>query len=209
VLAAISMTAGNVIAIQQDNIKRMLGYSSIAQAGYILVGMAAVAFSPAAVTDSQSGVLFFLVAYSLTNLGAFISIIAISQKINSDLINGFAGMGKRSPLMALALTLCLISLIGLPPAAGFMAKFYIFSTAVRHDLLWLVVVAVINSVISSYYYLRVVKVMWMDEPSSAEKVEASPALRIALLLSCLGVLLLFFIPGSIMDLAGLAKMLGL
>jgi NADH-quinone oxidoreductase subunit N len=209
VLAAISMTAGNVIAIQQENIKRMLGYSSIAQAGYVLVGMAAVAFSPLAVTDSQSAVLFFLAAYSLTNLGAFIAIIAISQKINSDRINDFAGMGKRSPLMALALTLCLVSLIGLPPAAGFMAKFYIFSTAVQHDLLWLVVVAVINSVISAYYYLRVVKVMWMDEPPSSEKVEASSALRVALLLSCLGVLLLFFAPGSLMHLAGLAKMLGL
>jgi NADH-quinone oxidoreductase subunit N len=209
VLSAISMTAGNVIAIQQDNMKRMLGYSSIAQAGYILVGLAAVALSPIASTNAQSGILFFLAAYSLTNLGAFIAIIAISNKINSDRINDFAGMGKRSPLMALALTLCLISLIGLPPAAGFMAKFYIFSTAVQHDLLWLVVVAVVNSVISAYYYLRVVKVMWMDEPASTERIEASSALRVALLLSCLGVLLLFFLPGSLLNLAGLAKMLGL
>jgi NADH-quinone oxidoreductase subunit N len=209
VLAAISMTAGNVIAIQQENIKRMLGYSSIAQAGYILVGLAAVALSPISSTDAQSGILFFLATYSLTNLGAFIAIIAITHKMNNDDINAFSGMGKRSPLLALALTLCLISLIGLPPAAGFMAKFYIFSTAVQHDLLWLVVVAVINSVISAYYYIKVVKVMWMDEPASAEKIEASYTLRLALFLCCLGVLLFFFVPDSLMQLAGLAKMLGL
>jgi NADH-quinone oxidoreductase subunit N len=209
ILAALSMTVGNVIAIQQENIKRMLGYSSIAQAGYILVGLAAVALSPVSSTEAQSGILFFLATYSLTNLGAFIAIIAITHRMNSDSIKAFSGMGKRSPLLAMALTLCLVSLIGLPPAAGFMAKFYIFSTAVQHDLLWLVVVAVINSVISAYYYLRIVKVMWMDEPSSGEKIEASSSLRLALFLCCLGVLLFFFVPDSLMKLAGLAKMLGL
>jgi NADH-quinone oxidoreductase subunit N len=209
VLSAISMTAGNVIAIQQENIKRMLGYSSIAQAGYVLVGLAAVALSPVASTGAQSSILFFLAAYSLTNLGAFFAVIAIANKINSERINDFAGMGKRSPLMALALTLSMVSLIGLPPAAGFMAKFYLFSNAVQHDLLWLVVVAVINSVISAYYYLRVVKVMWMDEPPSLEKVELTPALRVALALSCLGMLVLFFAPGSVMNIAALARMLGL
>ncbi len=209
VLAAITMTVGNVVAIQQENIKRMLGYSSIAQAGYILVGLAAVAFAPVSSTYAQSGILFFLAAYSLTNLGAFIAIIAITHRLNNDNINAFCGMGKRSPLLAMALTLCLVSLIGLPPAAGFMAKFYIFSAAVQQDLVWLVVVAVINSVVSAYYYLRVVKVMWMDEPPSAEKIEASSSLRLALFLCCLGVLLFFFIPDSLMQLTGLAKMLGL
>ncbi len=175
----------------------------------ILARVATVGLSSIAVTSAQSSILFFLVAYSLTNLSAFISIIAISNKINSDQISDFAGLGKRSPLMALALTLGMVSLIGMPPAAGFMAKFFIFSTAVQHGLLWLVVVAVLNSVISAYYYLRVVKVMWMDPPPSAEKIDASSALRVALVLSCLGVLVLFFIPGTVMDLATLAKMLGL
>ena len=113
-------------------------------------------------------------------------------------------MGKRAPLLALALTLCLISLIGMPPAAGFMAKFYIFSAAVRNNLLWLVVIAVLNSVISAYYYLRVVKVMWLGEPVSVEKVPSSGTLRLALSLSCLGVLLLGIIPGFVMKLAELA-----
>ncbi|MEE8618523.1 MAG: NADH-quinone oxidoreductase subunit N [Dehalococcoidales bacterium] len=204
VLAAIGMTLGNLVAIPQTNIKRMLGYSSIAQAGYLMVGLAAVGFSPAADILGRSGVIFFLASYALTNMGAFIAIIAISNKLNSDLIKDYSGMFKRAPFLALALTLCLISLIGMPPAAGFLAKFYIFSAAVQHNLLWLVSIAVINSVISAYYYLRVVKVMWLGEPASEEKVPSSGALRVALALSCLGVLLLGVIPGFVMRLTEMA-----
>ena len=204
VLSAISMTLGNMLAIPQANIKRMLAYSSVAQAGYLMVGIAAVGLSPAADVIGRSSVLFFLASYALTNLGAFTAIIAISNKLNSDLIDDYSGMGKRSPLLALALTLCLISLIGMPPAAGFMAKFYIFSGAVQHGLLWLVVIAVINSVISAYYYMRVVKVMWLGKPASEEKVPSSGALKVALSLSCLGVLLLGIIPGLMMRVAEFA-----
>ena len=204
VLAAISMTLGNIVALPQGNIKRMLGYSSIAQAGYLMVGLATVGLSPASDIVGRSSLLFFLAGYSLTNLGAFIAIIAISNKLNSDLIDDYSGMAKRAPLLALGLTLSLISLIGMPPAVGFMAKFYIFSGAVQHGLLWLVVIAVINSVISAYYYLRVVKVMWLGEPASEEKVPSSGALRVALALSCLGILLLGIIPGFAMRLAELA-----
>jgi len=209
VLAAIGMTLGNIIALPQTNIKRMLGYSSIAQAGYLMVGLATVGLSSAADIVGRSGLLFFLASYALTNLGAFIAIIAISNKLDSDLISDYSGMGRRAPLLALALTLCLISLIGMPPAAGFMAKFYIFSGAVQHGLLWLVVIAVINSVISAYYYLRVVKVMWLGEPASKGKVPSSWALRLALSISCLGVLLLGIVPGYIMQFAEFAaKMFG-
>jgi len=209
ILSAIGMFAGNIVAIPQTNIKRMLGYSSIAQAGYLMVGLAVVGFSPAADVVGRSSILFFLAGYAVTNLGAFIAIIAISNKLNSDLIDDYAGMGKRAPILSLALTLCLISLIGIPPAAGFMAKFYIFSGAVQHGLLWLVILGVINSVISAYYYLRVVKVMWLGEPASDAKVPSSGALRVALALSCLGVLLLGIVPGLMMRLAEVsAKMLG-
>jgi len=204
VLAAIGMTLGNVVAIPQVNIKRMLGYSAIAQAGYLMVGLATMGFAVGTDALGQSGLLFFLASYALTNLGAFIAIIAISNKLDSDLIDDYSGMGKRAPLLALGLTLCLVSLIGLPPAAGFMAKFYIFSGAAQHGLLWLVVIAVINSVISAYYYLRVVKVMWLGKPASETKVPSSVALRVALALSCLGVLLLGIIPGYVMRLAELA-----
>jgi len=204
VLAAISMTVGNIVAIPQSNIKRLLGYSSVAQAGYLMVGLATMGLSPAKDVLGQSGIMFFLASYALTNLGAFTAIIAISNKLNSDNIDDYSGMIKRAPLLAAGLTLCLISLIGMPPAAGFMAKFYIFSSAVQHNLLWLVIIAVINSVISAYYYLRIVKVMWLGEPASQEKVPSSRALRLSLLLSCLGVLILGILPGAVMKLAEMA-----
>ncbi len=203
-LAVISMVIGNVLAIPQNNIKRMLGYSSIAQAGYLMVGLAALGMASSADFESQAGVLFFLASYALTNLGAFIVVIAISNKINSDEIPDYTGMVKRAPVLALALTLCLISLIGMPPAAGFMAKFYVFRAAVLNDLLWLVVIAALNSVISAYYYLRVVKVMWFGDPASTDKVPSSGAPRFALFVCCLGVLALGIIPGLIMRLAEVA-----
>jgi len=195
VLAAITMTLGNVVAIAQTNIKRMLGYSSIAQAGYLMMGLAAVS------ALGRSGLVFFLIAYALTNLGAFIAIIAISNKTGSDLISDYSGMAKRAPLLALALGLCLISLIGIPPAAGFMAKIYIFNAAVDHDLMWLVIVAVINTAISAYYYLRVVRVMYLGAPLSEEAVPSSRALRAALLAACIGVLLLGVYPWALLKVA--------
>jgi NADH-quinone oxidoreductase subunit N len=212
VLAVISMTIGNITAIPQANIKRLLAYSSIAQAGYLMVGLAAVGAYTGAESGmtygalfAQKGVLFFLAAYAFTNLGAFVAVIIISGKINSDLIEDYAGMGKRSPLLALALTLCLVSLIGIPPAAGFMGKFYIFSTAASNGLLWLVIIAVVNSVISAYYYLRVVKVMWFSEAPSTEKVPTPFTPGLALAVCLLGVLFLGIVPGLAMKLAELAS----
>jgi NADH-quinone oxidoreductase subunit N len=195
VIAAITMTVGNIVALAQKNIKRMLGYSSIAQAGYLIIGLAAVT------TEGSSSLIFFLACYALTNLGAFIAIIAISNKINSDEIADYSGMVKRAPLYAIALALCLISLAGIPPTAGFMAKVYIFSAGVNSDLLWLVIIGVINSVISAYYYLRVVRVMFLGEPLSEEKVHASIGLRVALSVACLGVLLLGIYPWMLMKFA--------
>ncbi|MBN2231290.1 MAG: NADH-quinone oxidoreductase subunit N, partial [Deltaproteobacteria bacterium] len=135
ILAAAGMIAGNTGAIPQTNIKRMLGYSGIAQAGYLLVGLATLGYASSLATTGQSGVLFFLSAYALSNLGAFTAIIIISKGVGSDLIADYAGLGRRSPLLALALTLCLISLTGIPPAVGFMGKFYIFSHAASNGLL--------------------------------------------------------------------------
>ena len=201
ILSAISMTLGNTVAIQQDNIKRMLAYSSIAHAGYIMIGLAAIGLSATTDTLAQSSVLFYVVAFALADLAAFISVIVISGKLGSDQISGYAGMGKQSPLVALALTLGLISLIGLPPTAGFIAKFYIFNDAVNNGLLWLVIIAVLNSAISAYYYLGVVKVMWLNEPLHKDKVPSSKALRLALAISCLGILLLGIVPAFIMKLA--------
>jgi NADH-quinone oxidoreductase subunit N len=207
VLAVLSMIVGNVAAIPQNNIKRMLGYSSIAQAGYLMVGLATMGFAGVANVNGQSGVMFFLASYALTNLGAFIAIIAMTNALNSDNISDFAGMGKRAPVLALALTLCLISLVGMPPAAGFMAKFYIFGGAVKQGLLWLVIIAVINSVISAYYYLRVVKVMWFNPAASTDKVPASAALKTSLAIACLGVLAFGLAPNVLIQVARMAAKL--
>ena len=206
VLAVISMFVGNVAAIPQNNIKRMLGYSSIAQAGYLMVGLATIGLAGTfkGELSGQSGIMFFLASYALTNLGAFIAIIAITNALNSDNISDFAGMGKRAPVLALALTLCLISLVGMPPAAGFMAKFYIFRGAVQSGLLWLVIVAVINSVISAYYYLRVVKVMWFNPAASEDKVKSSAALTVSLAIACLGVLAFGIVPNILIEVAKIA-----
>jgi len=195
VLGAISMTLGNVVAIAQTNIKRMLAYSSIANAGYLMVGLAAVS------SLGRSGVLFFLASYALANLGAFIAIIAISNKTGSDEIADYSGMSRRTPALALVLTLCLVSLIGIPPTGGFIAKFYIFNAAIQHDLLWLVIIAVLNSVVSAYYYLRVVKVMYTEKAASEEAVPSSIPLRAALTITSLGVLLLGIYPWVVLRLA--------
>jgi len=210
VLSAITMTVGNVVALMQNNIKRMLGYSSIAQAGYLMVGLATAGMaSTADAVAGRSGLIFFLMSYAVTNLGAFFAIIAITNKTNSDEINDFTGMIKRTPLLALALSFCLISLIGLPPTGGLIAKIYIFSGAVQNGLLWLVIIAVINSVISAFYYLRVVKVMWTGAPASEEKVPSSTALRIALGICCVLVFLLGVIPGGFVSVAeAAAKIFG-
>ena len=204
VLAAIGMTVGNIVAIPQTNIKRMLAYSSIAQAGYLIIGIATMGLASASSQLGQSSLLFFLTGYAVTNLGAFIAVIAISNKVGSDRISDYDGLSKRSPLLALALTLCLISLTGIPPTAGFMAKFYIFSSAVQHGLLWLVVIAVLNSVVSAYYYLRVVKVMWFNEPKFKGTVPSSTFLHIALIACCAGVIFLGVLPNYCMKLADIA-----
>jgi len=201
VLAVIGMIVGNVSALRQSNVKRLLGYSSIAQAGYLLVGLAVLGIAPETEIIARSGILFFLFSYALTNIGAFAAITVISNKVNSDAIDDFKGMGKRAPVLALCLTVCLISLIGMPPAAGFMAKFYLFNGAVHYGLLWLVIIAVINSVISAFYYLRIVRVMWFTEPSDLGKVPSSAATRFTLLVCSLGVLFVGIAPGLVMKLA--------
>ncbi|MBI2865735.1 MAG: NADH-quinone oxidoreductase subunit N [Chloroflexi bacterium] len=195
VLAAFSMTVGNLAAIAQSNIRRMLGYSTIAHVGYIMVGLATVS------ALGRSGLLFFLAAYSLANLAAFFTIVAISSRVGSDLIQDYAGMARRAPVLALVLAFALVSLIGIPPTGGFWAKVYIFNAAVRQDLVWLVMLGLINSVISAYYYLRVVKVMYLDVAPSPEGILSPAPVRAALLLSAVGVLVLGLLPAPLLRLA--------
>jgi NADH-quinone oxidoreductase subunit N len=200
VLSALTMTVGNVAALLQTNIKRLFGYSSIAQAGYLMVGLAAIG-SAVGTPEVRSGLMFFFMSYIVTNLGAFFAIIAITNKINSDEIKDFTGMVKRAPVLAAALAFCLISLIGLPPTGGLIAKIFIFNGAVQHGLLWLVIIAVINSAISAFYYLKVVKYMFTGAPVSDEKVPSTIALRVALGLCCLLVFILGVMPQIFLQIA--------
>jgi NADH-quinone oxidoreductase subunit N len=195
------MTVGNVTALMQTNIKRLLGYSSIAQAGNIMVGIAAISAASGNFALGAGGVVFFLGTYAFTNLGAFIAVIAISSRLGSDAIADYAGMSRRSPLLALALALCLISLTGIPPTAGFVAKVYIFNTAVQSDLVWLVIVAVLNSVVAAYYYLRVVGQMYLVPPTQEERVPVSWSLGASLGAAALGVLVIGIIPTPLISAA--------
>ncbi|MSQ24935.1 MAG: NADH-quinone oxidoreductase subunit N [Dehalococcoidia bacterium] len=202
VLAVVSMTFGNLIAMFQSNIKRLLAYSTIAHAGYMMVGLAAVAArNPIGEGLGTQGLLFYLTGYAFTNLGAFFVVIAVAQKLKGESIDDFAGLAKRSPLLAGLLALCLISLTGLPPTVGFWAKLYLFSGAVQADLVWLAVAGVLNSAISAYYYLRVVKAMYMSPAASDERLTPSPAISLALLVTTGGVLFFGFAPSYLLDFA--------
>jgi NADH-quinone oxidoreductase subunit N len=202
VLAAVTMTVGNVMALRQTNIRRMLGYSSIAQAGNFLVGLAAISASTNGDTQlGASGVVFFLATYAFTNLGAFFAVMAISNRTNSDEIADYAGMGRRAPIPAAVLLLCLLSLTGLPPTAGFIAKVYIFNAAVQADLVWLVIVAVLNTAISAFYYLGVARQMYLGTAEGAPEVR-SPLLTQGLLaLAAAGVFFFGVYPIPLIDAA--------
>ena len=159
-LAVLTMTVGNLSALGQRSIKRMLAYSSVAHAGYLLVALAA---------GSERGIssaMFYLMAYTFMNIGAFAVVILVGRKGEENLdISGYAGLGFRHPGLGLAMTLFMVSLAGLPPTAGFFGKFYIFSAAVEADLVSLAIIGVLNSLVSVYFYLGVVVSMYMRQPS--------------------------------------------
>ena len=171
-LAAASMTIGNAVAIAQSNIRRLFGYSTIAHAGYLLVGVAAGVQSLDALADAPvfaaiglDSVLFYLVAYTAANLTAFFAIAAIGERVGSDRISDYAGLLSRSPALAITLALALIALIGVPPTGIFIAKLYVFTAAVDSGLAWLAIVGVVNSAVSAYYYIRIIRIMFMQQAS--------------------------------------------
>jgi NADH-quinone oxidoreductase subunit N len=201
VMAVLTMFVGNLAALVQSNIKRMLAYSSIAHAGYILVAFAA---------RSEIGLaaaLFYLVAYAAMKLGAFTIVSHVGAQGEKHLdIEEYAGLGTRQPLLAACLTLYLLSLIGIPLTAGFLGKFYVFRAALDANLVWLVVLGVLNSAISVYYYLRVVVVMYMKEPTRELPPAALPhSVSFVLALTTFAVLGMGIFPGTVANLASLAS----
>lgn len=196
-LAILTMTVGNVVAIAQTNIKRMLAYSSIGHAGYLLVAL--VAGNDLAISST----LFYLVAYTLMNLGAFAVVIALERKREEYLqISDYCGLGFRYPLLAAVMSLFLFSLAGIPPTAGFVGKFYIFGAAVKAGYVGLAVIGVLNSLISIYFYLRVIVYMYMREPTvSLPTLSLSGSFKTALGISALGTILFGLFPSPLLSLA--------
>jgi NADH-quinone oxidoreductase subunit N len=198
-IAALTMVWANLAAIAQPNIKRMLAYSSIAHAGYILMALAASASSEAA-PQAASAALFYLAAYTITNLGAWGVVLAVERKDGAGLsIDDYAGLGMRQPALALAMTAFMLSLTGVPPTVGFVGKFYLFRAALEADLIGLALVGVITSLISAYYYLRVVVVIYM-RPGEPE-VRSEKWLNAGLGLAAVATVLLGILPGPLLFLA--------
>ena len=198
VLAAFSMFAGNLLAIRQTNIKRMLAYSSIAHAGYMLIGFA-VGPGEAGGTGELwgiTGILVYLVAYLLMNLGTFGIALVVERATGSSEISGFAGLARSGPTLAAVAVVLLLSLTGIPPTGGFLGKFYIFAAAMNsREWAWLAVVGIVNSVISLYYYMNVVRVMYFAK-GEGPRIGAIPApLACAVAVAVVGTLLLFVFPG--------------
>lgn len=184
VLSVITMTLGNLLALTQRNLKRMLAYSSIAHAGYILIGVVALG------ELGISSVVFYLIAYLVTNLAAF-GIAAIFSRITgSDEISAYAGLSRRAPGLALAMMVALLSLAGMPPLAGFMAKVFVFAAAVKSQWIWLAFVGVLNSIIGLYYYLTVLKVVYLYRSDDDDKmIPISRPHKIALVVLCVAIIL--------------------
>jgi NADH-quinone oxidoreductase subunit N len=198
--AALSMTLGNFGALMQNNVKRMLAYSSIAHAGYLLVAFAA------ANDEGISAAIFYTAAYAAMNVGAFAVVSHFASGGERYVsIDDYAGLGRRSPLLAFTLTIFMLSLIGIPATAGFFAKYYVFTSALSataHSdaLIGLTIIGLINSAVASYYYLRLIVVMYMREPVVAEAPpRASAAMRLALVLAAIATIYLGVIPGRVRD----------
>ncbi len=183
VLSAVTMSVGNLMALLQRNLKRMLAYSSIAHAGYLLIGLAAWR-SPWA----QQGLLYYLLAYLFTNLGAFFVAMVAADITGSDDIPDYAGLSQRLPWVAASMVVFMLSLTGIPPTAGFFGKFYLFAAAVDVGLLWLAALGVINSVVSLYYYVGVLRALYLLPAPTATPASAPVGLRIGVVVALVGTL---------------------
>lgn len=196
-IAAVTMIVGNVVALVQENIKRMLAYSSIAHAGYIIIGL--VAGSEA----GTGGILYYLLAYTFTNLGAFAVVTLVGRKGEANtMIDDYRGLAKSHPVLALAMSVFLFSLAGMPPTAGFVGKFTIFKAAVTCGYIWLVVIGVLTSAISVYYYFRVIMKMYMEtRETEIRSLQFEPSLILALTVTAIVVLYIGIFPSPYLSLA--------
>ena len=184
VLSAVTMTVGNLVAINQRNVKRLLAYSSIAHAGYMLMGFVLLT------TVGLKAILFYLVVYLFMNLGAFYVVVLVANGSRSEDISDFSGLGSRAPFAAVSLAIFLFALTGIPPFSGFIGKVYLFAEVINRGVYWLALVAALNSVISLYYYARIVKVMFLEDPTQAGDLPLALVPRVMLAILVVPTLLL-------------------
>jgi NADH-quinone oxidoreductase subunit N len=203
IVAALTLILGNFVAISQANIKRMLAYSSIAHAGYIMIAVASGMGS----SDGVSSALFYMFAYLFTNLGAFAVVVALERNQNEGTtLDDYKGLAKRSPWLALAMAYFMLSLTGVPPTGGFSGKFFVFRAAIEADLVWLALIGVLTSVVSGYYYLRVVYLMYMHDGEG--EVVAMPGVSLAVGITAVATIILGFFPGAWFAITREAALLG-
>ncbi len=197
VMSAATLVTGSFLALPQTNIKRLLAFSSIAQAGYLLLG-----FLPGSDRGAAS-VMLYLAIYVFTNLAAFFTVIVVTRATGTEEIADYAGLARRSPLLALAMLLALLSLAGIPPLGGFLGKFYLFAAAMEYPgrFLWLVVLAVLLSIVSLFYYLQVIRQMYIEKSASTAPVAVGPLTTVALVLCTAGIILTGVVPRPLIDYA--------
>jgi NADH-quinone oxidoreductase subunit N len=176
ILAVLSMTLGNLVALWQNNLKRLLAYSSIAHAGYMLLGVVTLS------TEGVSAVMIYFVVYLFMNLGAFYVVMLVANKTGSEDMGAYAGLGQRSPFLGVAMIIFLLSLTGIPPTAGFVGKLYIFSALIGAKMITLVVIGALNSVVSLYYYVRIMKNMFLKDAAPDAGMIGLTASEVAMLL---------------------------
>jgi len=208
-ISMVTMTVGNLVALSQRNIKRMLAYSSVAHAGYILIGLVSWdLWQSESAFNGINGVLIYLLAYLFTNLGAFAVVIAFEQATGSNQIEDYAGLMQRSLVLAGTMLIFLFSLIGIPGTGGFIGKLFVFGAAIQIQFYALAIVAIVNSVIAAFYYLNVVRYMFFLPPKDETPVYDAPSLRLALVLTLVMTLVIGVYPQPFIRLAqGAAKML--
>jgi NADH:ubiquinone oxidoreductase subunit 2 (subunit N) len=204
-LAILTMVAGNLLALTQNNMKRMMAYSSIAQAGYMLVGVAAWSTASASGVGALASVLVYLLAYAFTNLGAFAVIIAVEDDTGSSDISAYRGLMRRAPFLAVAMAVFFLGLVGIPPLAGFIGKFAVFSAAIGAGQAGLALVGVVMGVVSVGYYFRVFRAMFFDQPSEGETTTSvAPAVRGVIVAALVMTLLIGLYSGPFIDFAARA-----
>ena len=195
ILSVLSMAAGNIIAISQTNIKRMLAYSTIAHIGFLLLGIASGSYS------GYAGSMFYVLTYALMSMGAFGMVILLGRKgYEADNLDDFKGLASRSPWFAFIMLILMFSLAGVPPLIGFWAKWFVLKEIVAMGYVWLAAVAVLLSVIGAYYYLRIIKLMYFDEADQMTAIKATQGMRFVLSINGLALLVLGFAPGMLMAL---------